>query len=294
MVSREISTALRGRGIHYEVFPLGFTEFLSFKQIQINQFSTQTEAIVQNALQDYLLWGGFPEVAKTADSQLRQKILTEYADLILYKDLIEQYGIKNQFLLKYLLKHFMVNTATLVSVNKLFNDLRSQGISLSKNSLYEYLEYMVDAYILFRTNKYSSSIRVQQQNPSKYYMIDTGIMKAFLADPAANIGRRLENAVYLHLRNCEDVKEIFYYKERKEVDFFYQRGSYILCNNVAYGVHSADTARRELSGLEDAQRAFPDAECALILNDWDPTLFAENVKIVSAWKFLTIGQEIRF
>jgi len=107
-----------------------------------------------------------------------------------------------------------------------------------------------------------------------------------MADPAANIGRRLENAVYLQLRNCEDVKEIFYYKEAKEVDFLYQRGSHTSCVNVAYRIYSADTARRELSGLEDARRVFPNAECSLILNDWDPTLFTENVTIAPAWKFL--------
>jgi hypothetical protein len=136
MLSRDIATALRGRGIHYEVFPLGFKELLDFKKIEYRPYSTESEARVQNALNEYLLWGGFPEVVKTEDTQIRRKILEEYADLILYKDLIEQYGIKNQFLLKYLLKHFMVNAATLVSANKLFQDLKSQGVSLSKNSLY--------------------------------------------------------------------------------------------------------------------------------------------------------------
>lgn len=286
MVSRDIATALRGRGIHYEVFPLGFKELLNYKKIEHNPYSTDAEARVQNALQDYLSWGGFPEVVKTEDHNIRRKILEEYADLILYKDLIEQYGIKNQFLLKYLLKHFMVNTATLVSANKLFHDLRSQGISLSKNSLYEYLEYMIDAYILFRTQKYAFSVRVQQQNPSKYYVIDNGIMRSFLADPKANIGRKLENAAYLHLRTCADVDDIFYYRGRREVDLLYQKGARRHLINVSYSVQSADTARRELSGLEEAQKALPDTDIALILNDWDPKLIPENIRVISAWEFL--------
>lgn len=286
MVSRDIATAIRGRGIHYEVFPLGFKELLSYKKIEPKPYSTASEARVQNALREYLSWGGFPEVVKTEDTQIRRKILEEYADLILYKDLIEQYGIKNQFLLKYLLKHFMVNAATLVSANKLFNDLKSQGISLSKNSLYEYLEYMMDAYILFRTQKHAVSVRVQQQNPSKYYVIDNGIMRSFLADPAANIGRKLENAVYLHLRTRATVDSIFYYKGRREVDFLYEKDAQRHLINVSHSVQTVDTARRELSGLEEGQKALPNADIALILNDWDPKLIPENVNVISAWGFL--------
>ena len=286
MVSRDISTALRGRGIHYEVFPLSFKELLNYKKIEQKPYATHAEARVQNALQDYLTWGGFPEIVKTEDLYVRRKILEEYADLILYKDLIEQYGLKNQFLLKYLLKHFMVNSAALVSANKLFHDLRSQGISLSKNSLYEYLEYMVDAYILFRTQKYAQSVRVQQQNPSKYYVIDSGIMRAFVSDPLANIGRKLENSIFLFLRTCANVEDIFYYRGRQEVDFLYQRDGRQHLVNVSTSVQTAETAQRELAGLEEARKELPNAEAILILNDWDPNLIPANVRVMPAWEFL--------
>lgn len=286
MLSRDIATALRGRGIHYEVFPLGFKELLAYKKIEYTPYSTASEARIQNALHEYLAWGGFPEVVKTEDTHIRRKILEEYADLILYKDLIEQYGLKNQFLLKYLLKHFMVNAATLVSVNKLYQDLKSQGISLSKNSLYEYMEYMLDAYILFRTRKHAVSIRVQQQNPSKYYVIDTGIMRPFIADPKANIGRKLENAVYLHLRTCPDIDSILYYKGTREVDFVYEKDTRRHLVNVSYSVQTADTARRESAGLKEGGKALPEAETALVLNDWNPKLIPEHVRVIPAGEFL--------
>jgi len=70
---------------------------LDYKKIEYTPYSTESEARVQNAFHEYLLWGGFPEVVKTEDSQIRRKILEEYADLILYKDLIEQYGLKISF-----------------------------------------------------------------------------------------------------------------------------------------------------------------------------------------------------
>ena len=83
IVSREIAPALRGRTIHYEIFPLSFSEYLQFKDIEVKPYSTRTEARIVHALQDYLNWGSFPEVVLTEDHHLRLKILQEYSDLIL-------------------------------------------------------------------------------------------------------------------------------------------------------------------------------------------------------------------
>lgn len=292
IASRTLSTSLRGRTIPYEVFPLSFREYLHFTGIEIKEFSPSAEARILHALRDYLDWGGFPEVVKTDDKRLRWKILHEYADLILYKDLIEQYGIKNQYLLKYLLKHFMTNTSTMMSINKLYNDLKSQGLSLSKDSLYEYIEYLREAYILFYTDKHSRSVRVQKQNPSKHYIIDTGLMQVFQPDPDRDLGKKLENAVYLYLRRNEEIKEIYYYKNHCEIDFYYFAGSTHHLANVAYVVHDMDTAKREVNGLLQGKKVFPEACGSLILNDWNPELIPDDVTVIPAWKFLVEGNGI--
>ena len=288
-VSRDISTTLRGRAIHYEVFPLSFGEYLDFKGIEIKHYSTETEARMLHALDEYLQWGGFPEVVMEKDKPLKLKILQEYADLILYKDLIEQYGIKNQYLLKYLLKHFMTNPSSLASVNKLYNDLKSQGVSLSKSSLYEYIEYLLDAYILFSTSKYSPSLRVQTQNPSKYYIVDTGLTLVFTPNRGRDLGKKLENAIYLHLRTQPDIHDIFYYKNRFEVDFFYGEADRHYLVNASYSVQGVDTAKREVSGLENVKNLHPEALEALVLNDWNPDLIPATTKVIPAWQFLLFG-----
>ena len=290
-VSLDISTTLRGRAIHYEVFPLSFGEYLNFKGIEIKRYSTPTEARMLHALHEYLQWGGFPEVVMEEDKHIKLKILQEYADLILYKDLIEQYGIKNHYLLKYLLKHFMTNPSGLVSINKLYNDLKSQGISLSKGSLYEYIEYLLQAYILFSTSKYSRSVRVQTQNPSKYYIVDTGLNRVFTANRGRDLGKKLENAIYLHLRTQQDVHDIFYYKNRFEIDFFYDEANRRHFINASYSVQDVDTAKREVSGLTNVKKQFPDAIDALVLNDWDPDLIPETTKVIPAWQFFLFGFE---
>jgi hypothetical protein len=83
------------------------------------------------------------------------------------------------------------------------------------------------------------------------------------------------------------VVQIIHYRGRREVDFLYQKGTRRHLINVSHSVQSADTARCELSGLEEAQKALPNTDIALVLNDWDPKLIPENVRVMSAWEFLS-------
>ena len=140
LLSKEIATSLRGRTISYEIFPLSFKEYLNFQNIEINLYSSEKKAHIIHALEKYIHTGGFPELLFN-EASLHKRILKEYVDLIIYKDLIERYQIKNLYLMKTLVKFSFSNTATFFSFNKLFNDLKSRGLSLSKNTLYEYFEY---------------------------------------------------------------------------------------------------------------------------------------------------------
>ena len=287
LITHKLSTALQGRVIHYEVFPLSFQEILQIKEIQIQPYVTSAEAKMSNALTDYISWGGFPEVVLENDNTIRTKILKEYADLIFYKDLVEQFSLKNKYLLKYLLKHMITNPAALCSINKLFQTLKSQGLALSKNSLYEYLEYLRQVYILFLTEKYSKSLRIKQQNPSKYYIVDTGLMQIFGIEKHHNIGSKLENIIYLHLRTCENIKEIFYYQNKYETDFYYYTDNKSYFVNVSDTVHSIETAARETRSLMNVQKQYPEAKSLLVMSEWTNELIPDNIEAISALKFLT-------
>lgn len=92
-------------------------------------------------MEDYLAWGGFPEIV-LADEALRPLILEEYASLMFYNDVIERYGVRNEKLMRELLRHAFRNTAGLINVSKLHRDFGSLGFSVSKNTLFEYLGYL--------------------------------------------------------------------------------------------------------------------------------------------------------
>jgi uncharacterized protein len=131
LLSAEIATALRGRTITYEIFPFSFPEYLRFRGIKINMHSSRSQSYMVNAFEDYIEHGGFAETIG-ASSDIRSRTLMDYADLIIYKDIIERHGIKNHALMKHIVKYCFSNMATSVSITKLYNDFKSQGFKLAK------------------------------------------------------------------------------------------------------------------------------------------------------------------
>lgn len=154
LLSREISTSLRGRSISFEVFPFSFQEYLMIKKIKPNIYSSKSLSKIKNYFNSFLEFGSMPEIINM-DNQQRSKTIKEYLDLIIYKDLVERYRVSNLFLMKYLIKFLFVNNSSLVSYNKIFNDFRSLGLSISKNSIFEYISYLEDSYALFFSNIYN-------------------------------------------------------------------------------------------------------------------------------------------
>ncbi|MFH1146234.1 MAG: ATP-binding protein [Pseudomonadota bacterium] len=199
LLSREIATALRGRTLSYEVFPLSFREFLRFKGTKADSHSSKARAMIRNAFSDYLTRGGFPELINY-DQAVLTKTLQEYIDLIVYRDIIERFGVSNTFLLKRLVKFCFVNISTLVSLNKLYNDFRSEGLNISRNTVYEYISHLEDAFALFTVPVYAQSLREQWRNPRKIYAVDVGFKTAMDYPFTPDRGRVFENIAFLELR----------------------------------------------------------------------------------------------
>lgn len=244
LLSREIATALRGRTLSFEIFPLSFSEYLSFNRLKFDRHSSKGKSFLQKEFEKYFWQGGFPELPFLPQS-LHLATINEYIDLMLYRDLTERFGVRNPQLLKYLLKYSLTNTANLLSINRVFNDLKSQGYQLSKNTVYEYLSYLEEAFILFRTSRWSTSIRQQAINPIKIYIIDQSFKYAMTS--RRDEGRVLENIVYMAIRRLG--YEPTYLMLDQEVDF-YVNEKYLI--NVCYEMEEFSTRKRELEGLQNA------------------------------------------
>ena len=285
LLSTEISTSLRGRAITYEIFPFSFREYLQYRGIEFNLDSSKSLSFIKNALASYLLDGGFAETIDE-DSEVSRKILSDYLELIVYKDIVDRYSIKNRGLLKTLNKYCFTNISTLLSVTKLYNEFKGQGYKLSKDTLFEYLSHLEDAYTIFTVPIYRNSIREEQRNPKKIYAIDNGFKKIYDYAVSSDIGKLYENIVFLHLRR--ETKEIYYFKQKQEVDFYAKLSSGRMIINVSYQVDSKDTRKREINGLVEAMEYFNLNKAYLITKDEEQELLVDNqiIYIMPLYKFL--------
>lgn len=177
LLIKEVSTALRGRSISYELFPLSFREYIRFRDIDIKKYSSRSSSKIVNTFNEYLFSTAFPELINMQED-LKRKALNEYLDLIIYKDIVEKYNVSNIYLMKYLVKFLFSNSANLISINKIFNEMKSAGLNISRNSVYEYISYLEDSYTIFSLPLFTRNLREQRRNPNKYYSIDTGLRMA--------------------------------------------------------------------------------------------------------------------
>jgi hypothetical protein len=280
LLSRELATSLRGRTLPYEVFPLSFSEFLYFNDIKFNPASSRGQATALHWFDRWLKQGGFPELVFLPEN-LHRRTIDEYIDLMLYRDLTERFSLKNPAMLKYLLKFILNNLAQPVSLTKTYNDLKSQGYTIAKNTVFEYISYLEEAFILFRADIWHRSVRAQALNPSKYYGIDPAFKYAMSIGD--DTGRILENAVFLHLRRLGRTPH--YFLEKQEVDFFWENGVPL---NVCYDFSDHATREREIKGMLNALNALGLPKGYVLTRDKTEEFQLEGKHIIvqPAWTFL--------
>jgi uncharacterized protein len=281
LLTRDLSSALRGRSITFEVFPLSFREYLSFRDIDVVAYNAANESLLRHELELYLLWGGFPEVV-LADETLRPMILEEYGSLMLYRDVVERYGVRNERLIRELLRHAFRNTGSLLNVSKLHRDFTSQGFAVSRNTLFEYLGYLEDSFLVFLIPKQETSLRKQAHNPRKLHVIDTGLIAAFQAYPNRNLGHKLETAIFLENRRKR--KDLFYYTNGSEIDLCDGEGEFFI--NTCWSLSETETIHREKAAMEFGSSRWQNAKGRLLYHEYSPGREQEIPGVFPAWRYL--------
>jgi predicted AAA+ superfamily ATPase len=253
-LSSEIATSLRGRTVSYEVFPLSFREYLSFKGITVDLHSSNSVALINHHLADYLRHGGFPEVINYDDG-LRNRVLQEYFNVMIYRDLLERYEIKNIPALKFFLKRLMSSATKQMSVNKIYNELKSSGFKIGKNQLYENLEACQNIYLALVLRKHTKSLVERELGEKKIYAIDIGLLNALDYKFSDDTGKALEQTVFLELKRRG--KEVYFFKEKTECDFIVKHGFEVTeAIQVTATLSDEKTRKRELRGLLECCNSF--------------------------------------
>lgn len=291
LLSREVATSMRGRAMEVLVHPFSFREALRHHGQEpkgaVEGLPKATRSALERNLHSYLVGGGFPET-QGISARDRVDLLRGYVDVVLLRDVIERHRVSHPVALRWMTRQLLGNAAGTFSVNKFHQSLRSQGISVGKDTLYSYLSYLEDAFLVRIVSIATDSERQRMVNPRKVYPIDSGLIPVFDRSGKANIGHALETAVYLELeRRGAEVSYVKTASSGYEVDFLarYPDGSTDLIQ-VCASLEDSDVREREVRALVEAVSKYPRASLHIVtLNpgtreDVPPTI---QVHPAAAW-----------
>lgn len=296
MLSSELKSVLRGWPDEEETMPLSFREYCDFKGIKTDSWLESDTARLRNAFAEYNNEGGFPEVVLTQNPLQKVKILQTYFDTMLLKDLVEHYKLSNMEVLRYCLKRIMSNLTKPTSIRAIHGDIKSRGLRVSKDDLYEWANYACNIFMFFRVANYSKSLQKIESSQPKYYCVDNGLRDAVLLPQSDDDGKKLENLVFLQLyRQRTPVDKVFYYQGKGECDFVVQKGiDVVQLIQVTWDMSDEETRRREINGLVEAAKATGCNDMIIITADNSEEINLDNgnvIYVIPAWEWLLSGSK---
>jgi predicted AAA+ superfamily ATPase len=272
----------------YHLYPLSFQEYCRFQNVDVQDVhSTHARVVLKLQLEKYLQHGGYPETV-FMDEMLSTRTLQSYFESMLFHDIVERHKVSNVLVLKQFLKKVLNNISQTLSVHKFYNELKSQGISISKNAIYEFLDYSIDCFLLFVLHPYEPSIVRQQMRARKAYAVDTGLVNAVTYRFSEDKGKLLENLIFLQLIRDDGVT-IHYLSNKQECDFMVQKQHEVAeAIQVCWSLSDETTRKRELRGLLYAIKKFDLPGGRIITFDQEDEIEIEGrkISILPCWKWL--------
>lgn len=271
LLSREIATSMRGRGWEIAIHPYSFREYLRHHQLSIpdspSQLSRRQTLTLDHHFSQYLESGGFPEAQGLSPIHRRQ-LLIGYVDILLLRDVIERHKVSNVTALRWMLKRLLSAPASLFSVTKFATDLKSQAIAVGRETLYDFLDHLEDAFLLSSIPIATDSEKRRQVNPRKIYPADPALIPVYDRSGKPNAGHLLETAVFNELQRRG--ADISYVKTSSgyEVDFLarFPDGTNALIQ-VCHSLDNASTLDRELRALQEAATDYPNTPLLLLTGE---------------------------
>jgi uncharacterized protein len=292
MLSREVHTSLRGRGMATIVRPFSFREFLRHRNEEPTQepanWTAAERSLIENRFREYLSDGGFPE-AQGLVSGLQVELLQGYVDTVLFRDVVERYGVTQVAALRWIVRHCLRNPAGSFSGHRLFTDLKGQGHAVAKDAVHAMLGYLLDAFLLSVVPLATDSERQRNSNPRKIYPADTGLIRAFDVSGRTNSGHALETAVSIELDRRK--ADVGYLKnvDASEVDFLARYpGAQAEIIQVCADLSEQDTRARELRAFASVAANHSRAIRRLLVLDRDAMVgaAAPGIEVQPAYEWM--------
>lgn len=290
LLSVELMSLLSGRTLALEIFPLSFTELALAHNIDVkNPIELSKNRFKLQALLDqFLRYGGFPEVALNLMPSIAYDILNAYAKTIIYQDVAPRLQVRKSLELERLFVYLISHIGKPFSYSNLSN-----LFDLSDKAIKEYIGAFSEAYLLFELEMFDFSLKKQIRNQKKIFSIDTGQINSIAFHFTENRGRLLENLVFLELRRIGF--EMYYYKTKNnlEVDFVAKKNLKMALIQVTWNMQNHATFEREQKALAQGLNELRLNSGIIITQDQEDLITIDNktLVIIPAFKFFCLSPD---
>jgi len=272
MLSGELATYLTGRYIQIHVLPLSFKEYLSY-------YGESDELKKYN---DYITYGGFPYLINLDNNKDKLEYLDSIYNTVIMKDVINRKKVNDPIMLESICRFLFDSIGSSISTKKISDTLASNGRKNSVHTVEEYLNSLLESYILYKVNRYDIKGKELLKTQEKYYLSDIGLRTYLLGNSfGKDLGHIFENIIFLELKRRG--YRIYIGKDNEnEVDFVCETENEIIYIQVSLSVREETTLKRELKPLEMIQDHY---KKYLITLDYDTNNY-NGIKQISALDFL--------
>ena len=257
-LSKDIITEFRGRGYEIKMYPLSFREYMSAYQ-----------GSVQAGLNEYMLYGGLPQILSCVTEEQKSKFLKTLFDETYIKDIKDRYAIRKDDDLEELINILASGIGALTNPNKLANTFRSEKKSeITYDTIKNYIDFLCDSFIIEKSTRYDIKGKRYINSPYKYYFMDLGLRNARINFRQYEKSHLMENLIYNEMRvrgfNVDVGTVLAYTKNEEgksqrtnlEVDFVCNLGSRRYYIQSAYRMESEEKIKQERTSLEKVDDSF--------------------------------------
>ena len=278
MLSSEMATVLTGKYLQVEMLPFSLEELFDWHKLDLRHLMPEQGAECKVLADDYLRNGGYPEAV--ASRQLVRSYLDTLFDSIVWKDVAKRHNVRNITDLNNLAVYLVSNFCNPLSANELAEEL---GLS-SVNTTKKYMDYLHEPYLFYYLSRYNNKLKLMKKAPRKVYVVDNGFVAAKAFSVTENLGRLLENQIFIELvrRGYDTEKTMFYYRSRndKEVDFVLRQGAHIeRLVQVCYDLSSPKTEKREVDAIVECAGELKCDSLTIVTYDDDRTIEKDGYRI---------------
>jgi len=286
MLSSEMATVLTGKYLQVEMLPFSLEEFFDWNKLELHNLKPEQDAECKVLTDDYMRNGGYPEVV--ASRQLVRSYLDTLFDSIVWKDVAKRHNVRNITDLNNLAMYLVSNFCNLLSANELSKELGFSSVNTTK----KFMDYLHEPYLFYYLSRYNNKLKLMKKAPRKVYVVDNGFVAAKAFSLSENLGRLLENQVFIELirQGYDSEKTMFYYRSRndKEVDFVLRKGTRVeRLVQVCYDLSSPKTEKREVDSIVECAGELKCDNLTIVTKEDERTIKKDGytIKVLPISKF---------